>query len=79
MAKHEEKTSLDQEEDDYDVLEDIQPEDFVFVFNGHGQLKGISFPEEMLDDAEINPTVEEIIKFLLDKNKESRPPDSTLH
>lgn len=80
MAKYEEeKVSENQFVDEYDVLEDIQPEDFVFVINGAGQLKGISFPETLTDTDEIDSTIEEIIAFLVEKHKEVRPPNATLH
>ena len=65
--------------DDYDVLEDIQPEDFVFVVTNTGQLKGISFPEDMKDEDEVDLNVEEIINFLVKKVVETRPAGATLH
>jgi hypothetical protein len=67
------------ETDDYDVLEDIQPEDFVFVVTSTGQLKGISFPEDMQDEDEVDLNVEEIINFLVKKVAETRPASATLH
>ena len=80
MAKYEEEKVLENQfVDDYDVLEDIQPEDFVFVVNGTGQLKGISFPETLLDSDEVDPAIEEIIAFLVEKYKEVRPANATLH
>ena len=69
----------DIETDDYDVLEDIQPEDFVFVVTSTGQLKGISFPEDMRDEDEVDLNVEEIINFLVKKVAETRPANATLH
>ena len=69
----------DIETDDYDVLEDIQPEDFVFVITSTGQLKGISFPEDMRDEDEVDLNVEEIINFLVKKVVETRPAGATLH
>lgn len=69
----------DLETDDYDVLEDIQPEDFVFVVTSTGQLKGISFPEDMKDEDEVDLNVEEIITFLVKKVAETRPANATLH
>jgi hypothetical protein len=67
------------ETDDYDVLKDIQPEDFVFVVTSTGQLKGISFPEDMQDEDEVDLNVEEIINFLVKKVAETRPASATLH
>ena len=67
------------ESDEYDVLDDIQPEDFVFVVNSAGQLKGISFPENLEDDDEVDVNIEEIIAFLVKKFTEVRPANATLH
>jgi hypothetical protein len=65
---------------EYDVLDDIQDDDFIFVVNSAGQLKGISFPVDMDDDDDVNPTVEEIINFLVGKYKDTVvPPGTTLH
>jgi len=79
MSKSTEELVKDLESDDYDVLEDIQDEDFVFVVNSAGQLKGISWPTDMEDDTEVDATVEEIITFLVKKFTETRPPNATLH
>ena len=79
MAKLTDDLAKDLESEDYDVLDDIQPEDYVFVINGVGQLKGISFPEELEDMDTVNPAIEEIIAFLIDKYKEIRPAGATLH
>lgn len=48
-----------------DVLENIQPEDYVFVVGPRGQLRGISLPTD--DDQEVSPEVEEIFKFFVNK------------
>ena len=45
-----------------DVLGDIQPEDYVFVVNSNGVLKGISLPEVEVD---ASPEVEEIFNFFI--------------
>jgi hypothetical protein len=79
MSKITEDVKIDLELDEYDVLDDIQPEDFVFVINSAGQLKGISFPEEMQDQDEVDINVEEIINFLVKKVDETRPANATLH
>ena len=79
MAKPTDVLVNDLDSEEYDVLEDIQPEDYVFVLNGAGQLKGISFPEDMESEDEVNPIIEEVIAFLLEKYKEMRPPNATLH
>jgi len=79
MAKNAEELIRNLESDDYDVLEDIQDDDFVFVVTASGHLKGISFPVDMKDDDEIDINVEEIINFLVKKITEVRPPDATLH
>lgn len=79
MPKLTEEILNELETDEYDVLEDIQPEDFVFVITSTGQLKGISFPEEMQDQDEVDVNVEEIINFLVKKVDETRPAGATLH
>ena len=79
MAKLTDDLAKDLESEDYDVLDDIQPEDFVFVVNKSGQLKGISFPEDLEDVDTVDPAIEEIIAFLIDKYKETRPANATLH
>jgi hypothetical protein len=79
MAKLTDDLVKDLESEEYDVLDDIQSEDFVFVINPAGQLKGISFPETFTDDDNVDPAIEEIIEFLIDKYKEVRPPNATLH
>ena len=53
--------------------------DFVFVVNSVGQLKGISFPETLGDEDTVDPVVEEIISYLIEKYKLVRPADATLH
>jgi len=79
MSKSTDELVKDLESEDYDVLEDIQDEDFVFVVNGSGQLKGISWPVDYEDDTEVDVNVEEIITFLVKKFTETRPPNATLH
>lgn len=79
MAKYEEKLFLDLNSEEADILEDVQPEDFVFVVSNTGQLRGISWPEDMKDDDDVNPDVEEIIKFLVKKYTEVKPADVTVH
>lgn len=79
MPKLTEKVLDDLEADDYDVLEDIQPDDFVFVINSAGQLKGISFPEDMQDDDEVDPNVEELISYIIKKGNDIMPAGTTIH
>ena len=79
MSKLIDEVLEDLDPDSYDVLEDIQPDDFVFVLNKCGQLKGISFPETMKDDDEVDPNVEEIINFMVEKFKNIVPAGTTLH
>lgn len=79
MSKNAEELVKDLESEEYDILEDVQDEDFVFVVNGSGQLKGISWPVDLKDDDEVNSNVEEIINFLVEKFKEVRPSNATLH
>lgn len=49
---------------DDDVLGDIQPEDYVFVVNQDGTLKGISLPEV---DVNASTRVEEIFNFFINR------------
>ncbi len=79
MAKLTDDLVKDLESEEYDVLDDIQPEDFVFVINASGQLKGISFPENLEDADTVDPAIEEIIAYLIDKYQTIRPADATLH
>jgi hypothetical protein len=70
----------DLETTEYDVLDDVQDDDFVFVVTSTGQLKGISFPVSMEDDDDVDPSIEEIINFLVDKCKDTVvPPGTILH
>lgn len=79
MSKNIEKL-VDLETEEYDVLEDIQDDDFVFVVNGSGQLKGISWPTTLEDEDEVDPNIEDLIAYMVKKVSEnSRPPDATLH
>jgi hypothetical protein len=65
---------------EYDVLDDVQDDDFVFVVTSSGQLKGISFPVNMEDDDDVDPSIEEIINFLVGKYKDTVvPPGTILH
>lgn len=73
------KDILNELDDSYDVLEDVQDDDFVFVLTNTGHLKGISFPVDMADEAEIDPNIEEMISFLVKKYAETRPAGTTLH
>ena len=79
MAKTTEELVNDLDSDEYDVLEDIQDEDYVFVVNGSGQLKGISWPATLEDDEDLDINVEEIIKFLVGKFRETVPEGATIH
>ena len=79
MSKNTEEPVKDLEAEDYDVLEDIQDDDFVFVVNSSGQLKGISWPVDLEDDDEVDLAIEDIINFLVTKHVEVRPEGVTLH
>lgn len=79
MSKNIEKL-VDLETEEYDVLEDIQDDDFVFVVNGLGQLKGISWPTTLEDEDQVDPNIEDLIAYMVKKVSEnSRPPGTTLH
>ena len=79
MAKTTEELVKDLDSEDYDVLEDIQDEDFVFVVSPNGQLKGISWPADLEDDSDVDQNIEEIISFMVKKFTEVRPAGVTLH
>lgn len=79
MAKTTEELVNDLASEEYDVLEDIQDEDYVFVVSPNGQLKGISWPADLEDDSEVDQNVEEIINFMVKKFTEVRPAGVTLH
>ena len=79
MSKSTEELVKDLESEDYDVLEDIQDEDFVFVVSPNGQLKGISWPADLEDDSDVDQNIEEIISFMVKKFTEVRPAGVTLH
>ncbi len=79
MSKNAEELVKNLESEEYDVLEDIQDEDYVFVVNADGQLKGISWPADLEEDDDVNPNIEEIINFLVKKFTEVRPANVTLH
>jgi hypothetical protein len=80
MSKNTEKLVKDLDENEYDVLEDIQDEDFVFVVNSSGQLKGISWPATLEDEDEVDPNIEDLIAYMVKKvSDNARPPNTTLH
>ena len=49
-----------------DVLENIQPEDYVFVVGPGGDLRGISLPTD--EGQEVSPRLEEIFNFFINKD-----------
>ena len=49
-----------------DVLENIQPEDYVFVVGPEGNLRGISLPTD--EGQAVSPRLEEIFKFFINKD-----------
>ena len=76
------KKELDQVTDDvidFDILDDIQPEDYVFVISPDGALRGMSLPETLEDEDEITPVVEEIIQFLVEKTVLATPSNKSVH
>ena len=79
MSKKAEELLNNLESDEYDVLDDIQESDFVFVVSGTGQLRGISFPIDMKNEDEVDSNVEEIINFIVKKFAEVRLENTTLH
>ena len=80
MAKITEDLINKLEDDEYDIFEDIQDEDFVFVVAGDGKLKGISLPTNLNDNDEINPAVAELINYLVTRmTDDTRPTNASLH
>ena len=72
MAKITEESTKDLSlNESVDVLDDIHPEDYVFVVSPEGQLRGISLPED--DDQEISPELEKIVNYIVEISKEVKP------
>lgn len=69
----------DAEDEGYDILEDIQPEDYIFVISPNGHLRGISFPEDLSDDEDVSSPVEDIVAFILENSIDTLPGNATLH
>lgn len=79
MAKLTKELANALETEDYDILEDIKPEDYVFVIGPGGLLRGISFPEDMDVEDDVSPGVEDIVAFILKKTIGTTPENTTLH
>jgi hypothetical protein len=54
-----------------DVLNDIHPDDYVFVVSREGQLRGISLPED--EDTEASPELEKILDYIVKISQEVKP------
>jgi hypothetical protein len=68
---------IDNEE--YDILDDVNPEDYILVIDGNGVLRGISLPETITDEDEVPDTIEKVITMLLEKAKQTKPSNESLH
>jgi hypothetical protein len=63
--------SLNENVDEIDVLEDIRPEDYVFVIGPNGQLRGISLPSD--DGQEASPELEDILNYIVEVSQKVSP------
>ena len=54
-----------------DVLDDIHPEDYVFVVSPEGKLRGISLPED--DGQEVSPELEKILNYIVEISQQVAP------
>lgn len=69
----------DEDDDEYDILEDIEPEDYILVLDGNGNLRGISLPEDITDEDDIPESIAKIVTLLLEKATDSKPTNQSLH
>jgi hypothetical protein len=65
--------------DGYDILDDINPEDYILVLDGTGKLRGISLPESIEDEDDVPDTIAKVITLLLEHAKQSKPSNASLH
>jgi len=59
------------ENDELDVLDDIRPEDYVFVVSPEGKLRGISLPED--EGQEVSPELEKILNYIVEISQQVAP------
>ena len=74
MAKITEESIKDHslnEKDEVDVLDDIHPEDYVFVIAPNGQLRGISLPSD--EGQEVSPELEDILNYIVEISQKVAP------
>jgi hypothetical protein len=72
MAKITEESTKDLNlNENADVLDDIHPEDYVFVVSPEGKLRGISLPED--EDQEISAELEKIVNYIIKVSQEVAP------
>lgn len=65
--------------EEYDILDDVNPEDYILVLDGNGTLRGISLPETITNEDEVPETIAKIITLLLEKAKQTKPSNESLH
>jgi hypothetical protein len=53
------------------VLDDIHPEDYVFVVSPEGKLRGISLPEDEAQD--VSPELENILNYIVEISQKVAP------
>jgi len=63
--------NLNENVDEVDVLEDIHPEDYVFVVSPEGKLRGISLPED--DGQEVSEELKDILNYIVKISQKIAP------
>jgi len=72
MAKITEESTKDLSlNESVDVLDDIHPEDYVFVVSPEGKLRGISLPEDEAQD--VSPELENILNYIVEISQKVAP------
>lgn len=66
-------------DDEYDILDDINPEDYILVLDGNGKLRGISLPESIDDNDDVPDAIAKIMAILLVNKEDTKPDDAPLH
>lgn len=70
---------FDDDNEAYDVLDDINPEDYILVLDGNGTLRGLSLPENLQDEDDVPESIAKIITMLLENAKQTKPANESLH
>lgn len=67
------------DDDEYDITQDVNPEDYILVLDGNGNLRGISLPEDLTDEDEVPEPIAKVIALLLEKSSNRKPAGEALH